>query len=248
MVSASRAYLACRRLFSEYPLAVSAVDHVPTMHTMVLMLRDSEDVRFFVLLRIRGDGRPAYTLSPWRAEGAVKIAADGGEVPGVAADAVTRGVPIPQDGAMFGGMHQETVTALLVVYARYTPDWPVPAWSVMPLVGIPKAQWAPFARERFFGTWFWGHYSAGNIIDLNGLIAANPDTVFWADTYQALGSDCCVVTTDIKTPEGRILRSGQYLDAAILEAGGARLLTGLLAVANMTDLASRFQAPARSEI
>ena len=49
MVPASRAYLACRYLFNEYPLAASTVDHVPAMHTMVLMLRDGEHVRFFVL-------------------------------------------------------------------------------------------------------------------------------------------------------------------------------------------------------
>src|SRR5215475_189146 len=81
MVPASRAYLACRYLFNEYPLAVSAVDHVPAMHTMVLMLRDGEDVRFFVIMRIRDQGRTVYTLSAWRTTDAVEIAADGDDVP-----------------------------------------------------------------------------------------------------------------------------------------------------------------------
>jgi hypothetical protein len=241
MIPTSQVYPACSDLFDAYPLAVSAVNRVPTMHSMVLMLRDGDDVRFFVLLRIRGEGLPAYTLSPWRADGAVEIAADGGKVPDLAADAVTQGVPIPRDGAMFGWTCQEIVTALIVVYARYAPDSPMPTWSVMPLVGIPEAQWPPFAGERLFGSWFWEYHRVGNIIYLGGLIAANPGTVFWADTYEALGSDCCVVECDIKTREGHILRSGKYLDAAALRAGAAvRSLTDLLAGASKTDLAPRF--------
>ena len=72
MVPVNRAYLACRDLFNEYPLAASAVTHVPTMHTMVLMLRDGDDARFFVLMRIRGKDttstRSAHGAlrAPWR--------------------------------------------------------------------------------------------------------------------------------------------------------------------------------------
>jgi hypothetical protein len=236
MIPTSHVYAACRDLFDAYPLAVSAVNHFSTMHSMVLMLPDGDDVRFFVLLRIRGEGRPVYTLSPWRADGAVEIAADG-EVPDQAADAVTRGVPIPRDGSMFGWTCQEIVSALIVVFARYTPDSPTPAWSVMPLVGIPEAQWPPFTGERFFGPWFWEHHRAGNIIGLGGLIAANPGTVFWVDTFEALGSDCYVVACDIKTPEGHILRRGKYVDAAALQAGAvAPSRTDPLADASKTDL------------
>jgi hypothetical protein len=245
MVPASRAYLACRYLFNEYPLAVSPVDHVPAMHTMVLMLRDGEHARFFVLMRIRGKGRTDYTLSLWRGEGGVEIAADGGEVPELAANAVEQGVPIPGDGSLFGWAYQEVVTALIVVYASYRPEAPVPVWSVMPLVGTPEAQWPPFSVERFFGRWFWKDYRVGNIVQLDGLIAATPGIVFWLDTYQALGSDCCVVTCDLKTPEGRILRRGTYLGAAAVRAGAAvPSQTNLLAEVDKTDLASRFQVPA----
>lgn len=245
MVSAGRVHLACRYLFSKYPLAVSAVDHIPSLHTIVLMLRDGEDVRFFVLMRIRGKGRTDYTLSPWRAKGAVEIAADGGDVTEEVANAVEQGIPIPRDGLLFGWACQEIVTALIVVYASYRPDSPVPVWSVMPLVGTPEPQWPPFSGERFFGRWFWKDYQAGNIVQLDGLIAASPGIVFWLDTYEELGSDCCVVTCDIKTPEGRILRRGKYLAAAALRAGTAvPSLTDLLAEAGKTDLASRFDVPA----
>jgi hypothetical protein len=245
MVPASRAYLACRYLFNEYPLAVSAVDHVPAMHTMVLMLRNGADVRFFVLMRIRSKGRTDYTLSSWRARGGVEIAADGGEVPELAANVVEQGVPVPRDGLLFGWACQEAVTALIVVYASYRPESPMPAWSVMPLVGTPESQWPPFSIELFFGRWFWKDHRAGNVVRLDGLISANPGIVFWLDTYQALGSDCCVVACDIKTSEGRILRRGRYLGAAALRAAAAvPSLTSLLAAAGKTDLASRFGVPA----
>jgi hypothetical protein len=245
MVPASCAYLACRYLFNEYPLAVSTVDHVPAMHPMVLLLRDGEDIRFFVVMRIRSRGRTDYTLSPWRATGAVEIAADGSEVPELVANVVEQGVPIPRDGSLFGWAYQEIVTALIVVYASYRPDSPVPVWSVMPFVGTPELQWPPFSGESFFGRWFWKDYQAGNIVQLDGLIAANPGIVFWLDTYQSLGSDCCVVASDIKTSEGRILRRGKYLGAAALRAGvAAPSLTNLLAEARKTDLASRFQVSA----
>lgn len=245
MVPASRAYLACRYLFNEYPLAVSAVDHIPAMHTMILMLCDGERVRFFALMRIRGRSRTDYTLSPWRATGAVEIAADGGEVPELVANVVEQGIPVPRDGSLFGWAYQEIVTALIVIYASYRPDSPVPVWSVMPLVGTPESQWPPFSIEQFFGRWFWKDYQAGNIVLLDGLIAANPGIVFWLDTYQALGSGCCAVASDIKTSEGRILRRGKYLGVAALRAGVAMpSLANLLAEARKTDLAPRFQASA----
>jgi hypothetical protein len=245
MVPASRAYLACRYLFNEFPLAVSAVDHVPAMHTMVLMLRDGEDAGFFALMRIRSKSRTDYTLSAWRATGAVEIAADGGDVPELVVHVVEQGIPIPRDGSLFGWSCQGAVTALIVVYASYRPDSPVPVWSVMPLVGTPESQWPPFSIERFFGRWFWKDLRAGNIVRLDGLISAYPGMVFWLDTYQALGSDCCVVACDIKTSEGRILRRGRYLGAAALRAGAVvPSLTSLLAAAGKTDLASRFGVPA----
>ena len=85
----------------------------------------------------------------------------------------------------------------------------------MPLVGTPELQWPPFSGAGSFGRWFWKDYQAGNIVQLDGLIAANPGIVFWLDTYQALGSDCCVVASDIKSPEGRILRRGEDIAALV---------------------------------
>ena len=244
MMPVNDVHKACGYLFDAYPLAVNAVNHVPAMHSMVLMLPDGDDARFFVLVRIHGEGEPAYALSSWRAVNAVEIAADGGEVPDLAADVVTRGVPIPRDGSLFGWTRGEPVTALIVVYTGYAPDRPTPTWSVMPLAGTPETQWPPFAREHLFGCWFWDHYRTGTIIELGDAIAATAGTVFWVDTYAALGSDCCVVAHELKIPEGHILRHGAYMDSAILRAGAAvPALAELLADAGKTDLAPRFQYP-----
>jgi hypothetical protein len=245
MSCTSRLYQACRDLFDAYPLAVVAVDEDPTMQSMVLMLAGDDDVNFFVLLRDYGDGRAAYTVIPWHADGPVIIEPDGGDVPDLAANVVLRGVPIPRDGSLFGWIHGRPVTALIVVYSRYTPDRRAPTWSVLPLVGIEKADWPPFTDERLFGHWFWDHYRAGSIVDLGEVIAATTDTVFWVDTYATLGSDCCVVTTDVETPEGHVLRRGRYVGAATLRAGMAVPTPAvLLADAGKTDLAPRFRVPA----
>jgi hypothetical protein len=141
MSRTSRLHQACYDLFDAYPLAVVAVEEVPTMHSMVLMLADGDDVSFFVLLRDCEDGSPAYTVIPWDADGQVAIGPDGGDVPDLAANAVLRGVPIPRDGSLFGWIHGEPVTPLIVVYTRYTPDRPTPTWSVLPLAGTPEADW-----------------------------------------------------------------------------------------------------------
>src|SRR6476469_10627242 len=117
----------------------------------------------------------------------------------------------------------------------------------MPLVDSPETEWPSFTREHLFGRWFWDHLWRGDIIELGDAIAETVGTVFWVDTYAALGSDCCVVACDLKTSEGRILRRGTYLDSARLRAGVAvSALAELLAHVGKTDLAPRFQVPAHS--
>jgi hypothetical protein len=247
MIRISSLYEACHELFAEYPLAARALNGSGTIHSMVLMLRDADDARFFMLLHNCGEGRPPFSLYPWRADGVVDIQADGGAAPEVVADAVTLGVPIPR-GSLFGWTRGEVVTALVVVYAEYTPASPVPSWGVMPLADIPERQWPPFTDEPLFGHWFWEYYRAGNIIPLGGLIAGTPGTVFWADTKAILGSDCCAVTRDIRGPEGHILRRGRYVYYQALRAGKpVPPLTVLLANIGKTDLAPRFQQSSHSD-
>lgn len=241
---ANQVYPACRDLFDGYPLAVSSVEHVPTMRSIVLMLHDGEGVRFFALLRDCGDGRPVYSVVPWDASGTVTIESGGADVPDPAAKAVLWGVPIPQDGSLFGWIDGAVVIALIVIYGGATSDRPEPSWSVMPLVGTPETQWPPFTGERLLGPWFWNHHRAGRIIDLSGVISATTDTVFWVETYPALGSDSCVVASDVKTPDGHLLRRGTYLDSAALQAAVPVPSLAELLGADNTDLAPRFQETA----
>lgn len=242
MIRTSRRHQGCHDLFTRYPLAARAVSGSGTIHSMVLLLPHGDDARFFVLVRDRGQDRPSYSLYPWRAPGAVGIGVDGGAVPEAAANVVTRGIPIPRDGSMFGWIRGETVTALIVIHARYTRESPVPTWSVMPLTDVPETQWPPFICESLFGQWFWEHYREGKVIFLGGVIAANPHTVFWVDTRAILGSDSCVVAHDLKSPEGYMLRRGRYVYSEVLRAGKpVPSLTALLATVGKIDLTPRFE-------
>jgi hypothetical protein len=243
MIRTSSLYEACHELFACYPLAARAVNRSGTIGSMVLMLRDGDDGEFFVLSRNCDEGRPFYSVFPWRAEGIVDIEADdSAPVPEVVANAVTGGVPIPRHGSLWGWVCEDAVTALVVVYAKYSAALPQPSWSVMPLAGVQEAQWPPFTDERLFGHWFWEHYQTGSIIYLGGLIAETPATVFWADTKAILGSDCCVVARDVKSPEGPSLRRGRYVYYLALQTGKpVPPLEVLLADPGKTDLALRFQ-------
>jgi hypothetical protein len=241
-------YEVCRDLFAGYPLAVR-VDAcgARTVRSMVLMHRDGGDARFLVLSDHRG--KPGFSVYGWPVGEIVEIGADGGlDVPDTIQMAVRYSVPIPRDGSLFGWSDGRTITALVAVYATYTPVSPQPSWTVMPLVGVPQAQWPSFTGERFFGGWFWEHYQAGNIISLSGLIAATPDTAFWVDTEAVLGSDCCAVARDINDPRGYKLPCGRYVYYEALQTGKpVPPLSALLADAGKTDLAPRFQQFGQSE-
>ena len=210
---------------------------------MVLLVEDSYNVEFFVLWDDRSEGIPVYSLQPWREPVIAQIAASGSPaVPDVALNAVTQGVPIPLHGSLFGWICDADVTALVAVYAEYTPTRPKPSWAVMPLVGVEEAKWPPFTGERVFGHWFWEHYRAGNIICLSNVIAHAPGAVFWVDTKEILGSDCCTIVHDIRNGEGHTLRRGRYVYHQLLRAGQpVPSLKLLLAGAEKTDLSLRFE-------
>ena len=234
-------YEVCRDLFSEYPLAVNADDH-DWIHSIVLMLEDVDEDRFFVLLRDHSTGRSRYSLRSWRGESAVDIKADGGTaVPDVFAEAVTGGVPIPQDGSLFGWKSGDAITALITFYAAYTPVCPEPSWSVMPLAGTSEAQWPPFTGERLLGHWFWEHHRAGSAVSLGDLIARTPGVVFWTYTEAIFESGCCIVMRDIEAPEGYTLQRGCYVYDQVLRAHKpVPLLDTLFNDYGKIDLAGRF--------
>jgi hypothetical protein len=247
MISTDSVYEACYELFANYPLAVSALDASSETCSMVLLLLDGSDARFFVLVHDRGVRSPSFSVFPWHAAGGAKIephgvVSDGTSLDDVV-DVVTCGIPIPADGSVFGWTVGEAVTALVAVRARYTPASLVPGWAAMPLVGVPEAQWPPFVAERFFGHWFWEYYRTGRVICLDELIAQTDDTVFWVDTKASLGVDCCVVARDINSAEKRTLQRGCYVYYDVLHAGKpVPSLAALLASTAKTDLAPRFRS------
>lgn len=243
MIRTSSLYETCHELFDCYPLAVRVVNLSGTIRSMVLVVRDSADAGFFVLQHDCGDSVPFYSLSPWHTGDTVDIEADDtAAVPDVAVTALTRGVPMPRHGSLFGWRHGDAIAALVAVYARYSPESPEPCWAVMPLAGLPEAQWPSFTDERLFGHWFWNHYQAGSIVSLSNLIAGTSGTVFWVETEAGLGWDCCVVARDISGPGGPALRSGRYVDYRALRAGKTvPSLDALLAGTAKIDLAPRFQ-------
>lgn len=234
---------ACDKLFAGYPLAVEPVDDGGRIiQSMVLMLQDGNDARFYVLSR-DGDQGTSYWFRPWPAGSIVDIGGDPrAAISDEVVSAVTSGVPLPRNGSLFGWMDGNAVTALLAMHTEYTPASAAPSWAVMPLVGVSEAQWPPFTGDRFFGHWFWEGAWAGRIVLLADLIARRPDTIYWVDTKMILGSACCAVTHDVRSPEGFTLRRGRYVYYKALQADKpVPPLEALLADTGKIDLAPLFQ-------
>lgn len=243
MICTRSLYEACQKLFTDYPLAVRTVNRSGTVRSMVLMIPTGDDEEFFVLSCDRGGGEQSYELWAWPAGEIVDITIESvPSVPPLAVTAVTCGVPIPQDGSLFGWVCDDSVSALIVIYSEYSVDCPEPGWAVMPLTSAPEESWPPFTGERLFGHWSWEEYRSGSIISLDRLIAETPETVYWVDTKKALGSDCCAVARDISPREGAVLQRGRYVYYHALRAGErVPPLTDLLASPDAIDLAPRFR-------
>lgn len=242
----SSLYDKCRELFAGYPLAVQPVNRSGTMRSMILMLQDGAYQGYFVLTHDFSQPRSVFWIWSWPAGAVVEIDADGtADVPDRAANAVTAGVPIPRDGSLFGWSSGGTITALVVIYTEYTPETPEPSWSVMPLAGLPEAQWPPFTGDPLLGHWTWEGGPPGSIVAIDELVAKSPDTVFWVDTKAVLGSDCCAVACDLTTPEGHTLRRGRYAYYQALQASKpVPSLNALLADPGRIDLAPRLERSA----
>jgi hypothetical protein len=246
MISASSLPEKCHDLFDRYPVAASAGDNGGAIRTMMIMLRGTDGPRFFALSSDLREASARYSLRPRRSARTVDIGASAcAPVPDEVAAVLTRGVPIPQDGSLFGWRHEGVVAALIPVYTAFVPASPDPLYAVMPRVGTPKGQWPPFTDERPFGHWFWEHYRAEELISLDRLVADTPETIFWVSTKTVLGSDYCAVVQDVKSSGACTLQRGVYVPfQAISHGSPLPPLSDLLADKTKTDLASRFQESA----
>lgn len=237
-------YEVCQELFSRYPSALRVSGQDRSVLSMVLMLADGAEPRFFVLSHDCDDGWCGYSIGPWPTGDFTDIEPDGdAQVSDAVMMALTSGIPLPRHGSMFGWAHQHAITALIVIYTDYNPARPLPRWTVMPLAGTPEPRWPPFTGRPFFGSWFWDHYWAGSIVPLDSLIAETPDTIFWVNTRAMLGSDCCAVAYDSTSAERDTLKRGRYIYSEVLRAGAqVPSLKELLAEPGKVDLSTRFSA------
>jgi hypothetical protein len=250
MIHAGSVAEACRELFARYPVAIIPADPGETSRDLLLLLREDDDTALFVLSHERREDRPPYSLRRWRTTESVDIAGDedAATAPDTVMTVLNCGIPIPRDRSLFGWRQHDRVTALVPVYTTFTPRYPEPFWAVMPRVGTPAAQWPPFIGEQLFGSWFWEHYRAGDLVSVDSLIAGVPGAIFWTDTKAILGSDSCAVAHDIKSPDGFTLERGRYVYYRALQAGKpVPSMTMLLADASKTDLAPRFRRAAAAQ-
>ncbi|MGH3164758.1 MAG: hypothetical protein ACRDN0_02550, partial [Trebonia sp.] len=216
------AYLRCQDLFAGYPLAVR-VTTLPggrgEQKSMVLMA-PGEKEEFFILCQEKGADSP-FSLFPWRAQGTTLIRPDGGDLAAPCPHVLSDGVPIPRHGSLFGWVWGTSVTALISTYTRYTSRSPVPSWAVMPWVDGTRDQWPPFTFEKLLGRWFWEYVRSGTVRDMESVIAGTPDTMFWTDTTDVLGSGSCAVARDIRTADGLVLPMGRYVRHQVALSGAA---------------------------
>lgn len=243
MICIDSLHQACQDLFARYPQAVMvATGHGQAANSMVLMVRTGSEAEFYVLSHPPAADSP-FALCRWPHGDAVDIRADtDAATPDLARSVVSRAIPFPADGSLFGWTHEHAITALIVFYGEYSPESPQPSWAVMPLEGTPDQHWPPFTEERIFGSWFWEHHQAGRIVSLATLVGSAQQTIFWTDTKEILGSDCCAVAHDLRTPDGPTLPRGRYVYYQALRAGkSAPPLSVLLAGTGKVDLAPRFQ-------
>ena len=241
MIRTNSLYETCHQLFAEYPLAVEAADGDGGTRSMVLMLQNDTDAEFFVLQSDPSHAQASFSLFPWRAAGIAEIGPCRAAVSDLAASALGQGVPIPRNGSLFGWVCDDAVNALVGIRARYTPEYPLPSWAVMPLAGSPAERWPPFTGERLLGNWFWEYYRAREIVLLDALIARTSQVVFWVDARAVLGADCCVVARDIRSTEGYTLPRGCYVyDETLASRRKVPPPDVLLADPGKTDLAPVF--------
>jgi hypothetical protein len=232
----------CLQLFADYPLAAWAANQTGARRSMILLLQEHGDSRFFVLNQDRSESPPRHSVGPWPDRDATVLGTDQAATSGRLVETLTLGVPVPRHGSLFGWTSGNVISALVPIYAAYALASPLPSWSLMPLAGSPEACWPPIARKRSFGSWFWQYYHSGNLISLADLIAEFPGTIFWAETKATLSSDCCAVTRDISSPEGHVLRQGCYMHQDALRSGmPVPSLETLLAGPGTTDLSPRFR-------
>jgi len=233
-------YGACEDLFARYPLAVKPVSSDGTVRSMVIMLATHGEPQFFILTHQDREVDPAshFSLWAWRTSNRIEIEPGTATIPGEFEDVLLSGVPLPEDGSLFGWVDGGVVTVLVPIYTQYTPETPEPSWAAMPLAEASSSQWPPFTGENLFGGWFWDYIASGQIVPLASLIASTPGEIFWLPMTGA-SAGCIAVAHDISSGDGWTLPAGTFVYYKDLQDGVA--VPDLDATPEPTDLAPRFE-------
>jgi hypothetical protein len=109
----------CSDLFAGYPLAITSFRHGnKIIESLVLMVLDGQDLYFFTLSR--PPDPPSLIL--WGDSNAKNVDPGGyPNDPDDIADTLTRGIPFPKHGSVFGWTPDDCISSLIAFYANPTP-------------------------------------------------------------------------------------------------------------------------------
>jgi hypothetical protein len=241
--SGDAAFVACLRLFRNYPLAVRRHYAEHRYGSMVLMNRATGKVRFFVLIM---EWEDLFVLRHWdRRDGARVEIGRYDSVPGEVRDVIETSVPMPRDGALLGWVSGVQVHAVLAAYGRLPEPWDdasaVPGVLVMPLVGSQPAEWPPLASSPLDDGRLWGYIERGQLADLSPLVSRRAGYVFWVPGGEGAAgrrAGARIVVTERLSTEEFWLPAGVYADHWTLREGTPVMTARqLLALPGVVDLA-----------
>jgi hypothetical protein len=244
--SGNDAFLACQRLFRDYPLAVRRHYAEFRYGSMVLASRGSEAEPpcFTVLVMERDD---LFVIRPWDRRDWPRAQIQRGEpVAAGLARLIESSVPVPRDGALLCWLDSGQVRAILVAHGRLPEPWDdpsvVPGIAVLPPASGDRARWPPLAEGALPDAalderQLWEHQARGQLADLVMLIGREAGLAFWVPG--ALGADRnCIVIPERLGNDGCWLLAGVYADHGALRAGTqVPPARQLLAMPGVIDLA-----------
>jgi hypothetical protein len=255
-VTATTLYQQCDHVLTRHPAAVYGAGQDVFAVLTVTRPRDA----FYVLARYAsGQFQPTITLRPWGSDSGAVMTPDGfythdGLTEAHARQIVDTAVLLPRDASLFAWIHPRSrvATALVRFTAhreldisdlRASGTMPVPGITVMPLAGTAPAMWPPFPGGRG-GAWFWDHYHDGFLVEIGGIIAAHPRTVYWVDTTPVTGWPSIAVTADLRLGNGCMLHKGMYVAEESLQHGAAvPAVEDAAGFPGSIDLSARFRKP-----